>query len=304
MQFRILVLAVAPSALLAQESGDGRVVTTGLAVETFACGNLVQNCPGTTRRFMEARCGTVVAADGTRLQVPATPADGPDPTDLYNDCSGPGHNPAHLDELETVEVDPDGEEVTAYLFGDNYYELYVNGTIVARDPIGFIPFNSGVVRFRAKRPFTVGVKLVDWGTHLGVGMEYDRWNVGDGGFIASFSDGTVTGEHWKCKAHYISPLDDVSCVQPGPDSSACLERPSCTERDPSTCKALHYRVPDGWAAPEFDDSSWPAASTYPASAVTNQPAYRDYVSEFGNASFIWSYNLDQDNLVLCRGQSR
>ena len=113
-------------------------------------------------------------------------------------------------------IDPDGEEVTGYLFGDNYYEIHVNGAIVARDPVGFVPFNSGVVRFKAKRPLTYAVKLVDWGTHLGVGMEYDRWNVGDGGFIARFSDGTETGAEWKCRAYYISPLQDRSCVGPGP----------------------------------------------------------------------------------------
>ena len=122
---------------------------------------------------------------------------GPIPTDLYNDCGGPGHNPSHLEDLQTVEIDADGEEVTGYVFGDNYYELYVNGEIVARDPVGFVPFNSGVVRFKANGPLTYAVKLVDWGTHLGVGMEYDRWNVGDGGFIASFSDGMETGADWK-----------------------------------------------------------------------------------------------------------
>lgn len=295
-----LTLALAATPLLAQAPDDGGIITQGLAVETFSCGNLAKSCPGSARRFMEARCGTVVAENGTRLQVPATPADGPDPTDLYNDCAGPGHNPTHLDDLETVVVDPGGQDVTGYVFGDNYYELYVNGTIVARDPVGFIPFNSGVVRFQAERPYTVAVKLVDWGTHLGVGMEYDRWNVGDGGFIARFSDGTETGAHWRCKPYYISPLEDRSCVKPGPDTSACPERPPCVERDPASCRALHYRVPDDWAAPGFDDSSWHAASTYPASAVTNQRAYRDYVERFGGASFIWSHNLDQDNLVLCR----
>ena len=111
-------------------------------------------------------------------------------------------------------IDADGEEVTGYLFGDNYYEIYVKGTIVARDPIGFVPFNSGVVRFKAKRPLTYAVKRVDWGTHLGVGMEYDRWNVGDGGFIARFRVGTETGSEWRCRAYYISPLEDRSCVGP------------------------------------------------------------------------------------------
>lgn len=292
--------ALVALALSAQQPSEEGVLSRGLASETFSCGDLARECSGPARRFMEARCGTVVAADGSRVQVPTVPAEGPDPTDLFNDCGGRGHNPAHLEELETVAIDADGEEVTGYVFGDNYFELYVNGSIVARDPVGFIPFNSAVVRFRAKRPLTFAVKLVDWGTHLGVGMEYDRWNVGDGGFIARFSDGTETGSSWKCRAYYISPLEDRACVQPGPDTSACPERPPCVQRDPASCNALHFPVPEDWAAPGFDDSSWHAASTYPASAVTNQRAYRDYADKFGAAKFIWSHNLDQDNLVLCR----
>ena len=78
--------------------------------------------------------------------MPVVPADGPDPTDLYNSCTGPGHNPAHLDDLETVVIGADGEEVTGYLFGDNYYELYVNGTIVARDNVVSRQFSDKITR--------------------------------------------------------------------------------------------------------------------------------------------------------------
>ena len=295
---RFLVAFVMASAVFAQESTDGGIVTQGFATETFSCGNLVSACTGTARRFIEARCGIVTAPDGTRLQVPVVPADGPDPADLYNSCTGPGHNPAHLDDLETVVIDSDGEEVTGYLFGDNYYELYVNGTIVARDPVGFVPFNLGVVRFKVERPLTYAVKLVDWGTHLGVGMEYDRWNVGDGGFIARFSDGTETGADWKCRAYYISPIEDRSCVGPGPDSSACPERPPCVKRDPASCRALHFPVPDDWASSEYDDSEWHQASTYRARAVTN-PKFQRANSRLIRLS-VWSYwNFRRSKCAKC-----
>ncbi len=197
-------------------------------------------------------------------------------------------------------VDRDGEEISGFVFADNYYELYVNGTIVARDAVGFIPFNSSVVRFKAKRPITYAVKLVDWGTHLGVGMEYDNWNVGDGGFIASFSDGTNTGASWKCSAFYISPLEDAGCVRAGPDSSACPERPRCVDRDPSSCRALHFPVPEDWASPDFDDSAWHNASIYPASAVTNQPAYVNYADRFDDAEFICCATRDIVNTLYRR----
>lgn len=173
----VLAGLVAAMALLAQ-APEGGVMTQGLAVETFSCGNLTTQCSGPARRFIEAKCGIVVTEDGRRIQVPTVPAEGPDPTDLYNDCGGSGDNPDHESDLETVVIDSDGDEITGFVFGDNYYELYVNGEIVARDPIGFVPFNSGVVRFKAKGPITYAVKLVDWGTHLGVGMELrplERW---------------------------------------------------------------------------------------------------------------------------------
>lgn len=282
------------------ERVEGAFLTQGIAAETFACGKLAAECPGSTGRFVQARCGVVTAADGTRVQVPTTPAEGPDPTALYDSCNGTGDNPDHLDDLRTIVVDPEGDEITGYLFADNYFELYVNGTIVARDPIGFVPFNSAVVRFKASPPLTLAAKLVDWGTHLGVGMEYDRWKVGDGGFIARFDDGTETNATWKCKAFYISPLEDAACIRPGPDSSACPERPPCADEDPASCQALRLAVPEDWAAPVFDDSDWPVATTYRASAVTRQAAYRDYTELFGSARFIWSQNLNQDNLVLCR----
>lgn len=275
-------------------------MSQGLAEETFSCGALPTSCSGPARRFFEAKCGIVVADDGSRIQVPTVPAEGPDPADLYNDCTGDGHNPNVESDLQTVVVDAGGETVMGSVFGDNYFELYVNGKIVARDPIGFVPFNSAAVRFQAKGPVTYAVKLVDWGTHLGVGMEYDRWNVGDGGFIARFSDGTETGADWKCKAFYIAPLEDRSCVEPGPDTSSCPERPPCVENDPTACRALHFPVPEDWATPGFDDSGWHAASTYPPEAVTTQRAYVGYRERFGDAEFIWSHNLDQDNLVLCR----
>lgn len=54
------------------------------------------------------------------------------------------------------------------------YELFVNGTFVARDAIAFTPFDSSVVRFKARYPITYAVKLVDWEGHIGVGLEYAR----------------------------------------------------------------------------------------------------------------------------------
>jgi hypothetical protein len=70
---------------------------------------------------------------------------------------------------------------------DNYFQLFVNGRLVAVDSVPFTPFNSSVVRFRAKRPLTYAIKLVDWGGgNVGLGTESGGGphHPGDGGFIA------------------------------------------------------------------------------------------------------------------------
>jgi hypothetical protein len=196
-------------------------------------------------------------------------------------------------------IDPDGVEITGYIFGDNSFELFVNGQFVARDSIAFTPFNASVVRFKAKYPITYAVKLVDWESHLGLGMEYDRYNVGDGGFIAAFSDGTVTGADWKAQSFYIAPLDSPDCVR-GHDATSCPVRPDCADTNPELCQALHFAVPAGWAAPGFNDTNWPSATLWTADQVTNAPAYRNYTQRFGTANFIWTSSLKLDNLVLVR----
>jgi hypothetical protein len=55
----VLAGFVATMALLAQ-APEGGVMTQGLAVETFSCGNLTAQCSGPARRFIEAKCGIVV----------------------------------------------------------------------------------------------------------------------------------------------------------------------------------------------------------------------------------------------------
>ena len=144
------------------------------------------------------------------------------------------------------------------------------------------------------------MKLVDWETHLGLGMEYDTYHVGDGGFIAQFSGGTVTNAAWKVQPYYIAPLDNPKCVAANRDSTACASRPTCADSDPESCQALHYPVPADWMTAGYDDSAWSSATVYAAAAVTNQPAYTNYTTRFNAASFIWSRNLNLDNLVLAR----
>ena len=112
----------------------------------------------------------MTSADGHRWTVPAPVEEGPLAVDLFNNCTGQGDNPDYARQLQTTVIDTDGVEITAWIFADNYFELYVNGRFVARDPVPMTPFNSNVVRFRAKYPITYAIKAVDWETRVGVGM--------------------------------------------------------------------------------------------------------------------------------------
>lgn len=303
----LAIAAALTTALTAQQVPPGGVVTTG-EVPTVPCG--AQPACTTNVRSSPQTCGRITSADGRVWPVPAAVFDGPVAVDVYNDCTGPGDNPGHLSELETVVIDPDGVEITGYVFADNYYELWVNGTFVARDRLAMTPFNSTVVRFKARYPMTYAIKAVDWETHAGLGLEYDEYNVGDGGFIARFSDGTVTGADWKVETFYVAPVGDPSCVKTGPagrDSTACpstnnppMNKAPCALADPKTCKAVHFPIPANWTVPGFDDSDWPRATHYTDQEVTGAPGYVKYAHHFAPARFIWSKNLRLDNLVLAR----
>ena len=283
-------------------------VTTGLATGhrpvagiTPACTQKVNVQPD----VFPVTVGTYTSPDGRTWTVPAPVNEGPTAVDVFNNCTGPGDIPDYASQLKTVVIDEDGVEITGYIHADNYFELYVNGRFVARDSIPMTPFNSSVVRFRARYPMTYAIMGVDWETHEGLGLEYGTYNVGDAGFIAYFSDGNGTHADWRAETFYVAPLDNPSCVRVTPtgrDSTFCLQgvRAECAQKDPSTCKALHFPIPPDWTSQRFNDSSWPAAILWPPEAVTNQAAYVNYTKLFGNAEFIWTRNLRLDNLVLAR----
>jgi len=256
--------------------------------------------------------GSITASDGTVWTVPAATqfATAPKASDLFNEVTGVTPTNiagVNLNAVPIVEIDPDGEVITGYLFADNYFELYVNGTLVAVDPVPFTPFNSSVVKFRAKRPITYAVKLVDWEENLGLGTELNGGNPnhpGDGGFMASFSDGTFTGPNWKAQSFYIAPLDNPNLVVEMPDGTHNSSAASTTPTLGTNCYALHYPVPGGWQTKSFNHSNWPSAATYTEAAigVNNKPAYLNFPGQLSNsgAQFIWSSNLILDNEVIVR----
>lgn len=262
--------------------------------------------------------GRITAEDGTVWTVPAATnfETATKAADLYNDCSGTENVSFAEFDLESVPVlDAGGnEEFTAFVFADNYFELYVNGQLIAVDPVIFTPFNSSVIRFKADRPVSLAVLGVDWEENLGLGSERGRgsdYALGDAGIVARIqgADGNevkLTDQRWKAQTFYVSPLADRSClVTDGEsrDSSDCSNEPLT---DPDTAAAAHWPLPNGWEQPGFDDSAWPAAVEYSNDrvGVDNKPAYTNFPDVFdapsADASFIWTSNLVLDNLVLLR----
>ena len=300
-----------------------RFVTQGRAKTVVE--NLYR-CPIVVDNHRSSAVGQITATDGTVITVPAVTAlqkgPGPKNGDLYNECTQV--TPQRAGDVSTtnvpvVEVDKDGEVITGYIVADNYYELHVNGTLVSVDNTPYTPFNSAIVKFKVKRPYTLAFLVVDWDEHLGLGMELfplgpksDRstgnpWYPGDGGLIARFSDGTVTDSNWKAQSFYIAPLntpDEV--VEKGTmhDTTPLgrvhpvAKRPDCQEK----CFAVHYPVPSDWTSPKFSDATWPRAYEYTDTdiGVTAVPAYTRYPELFAGARWIWTVNLVFDNVVIAR----
>lgn len=269
-----------------------------------------------------AALGTITSTDGKTWALPAevnfTNTNFPTASDLYNSYVS-GHSYANtaaataaLSSTGIITVDTDGEVYTAYIFGDNYFEMYVNGIPVGKDPVPYTDFNSCIVRFKAKKPFTVAVKCVDWEENLGLGTEKQGSSsnyIGDGGFVmhiknASGSTVGITDNTWKAQTYYISPISDLACLSESGTSR--LSTNCATSVGASNSYGIHWSVPSNWFNTSYDDSGWPAATTFSNSTVgvDNKSSYTNFTDVFDNASkdavFIWSSNLKLDNLVLLR----
>lgn len=123
------------------------------------------------------------------------------------------------------------------------------------------------------------------------------------------SDGktvALTDGSWRAQTFYTAPLPDPSCLKVEGavrDSSSCDASGSNNGRAYS---AAHWPLPAGWTGPDFDDTTWPLATTFTNETVgvNSKPGYTNFTDVFdapaADAQFIWSSNLILDNLVLIR----
>ena len=189
---------------------------------------------------------------------------------LVATTAGAGQPPARGIRKPTM-----ADTIRANIYADNWFSLYVNGELVAVDSIAFIPHNVIAVDILPTYPMTIAVMAKD-NADPRTGMEYANTNVGDGGFILRFADGTVTNGSWKARSFSRGPVGGET-THPR------------VENDP---------IPENWFAVDFDDSDWGRAREYTEEAVgPKQPFYE---ADFAGARFIWTDDLKLDNTVIFR----
>jgi phosphatidylethanolamine-binding protein (PEBP) family uncharacterized protein len=160
------------------------------------------------------------------------------------------------------------------VYADNWFMLFVNGRLVAVDPIQFTPHNVVSVDFLPEYPMTIAVLAKD-NADPKTGMEYGT-NVGDGGFCLKFADGTVTNASWKAKNFFHGPVNG----------------------DTANPQVKQEPLPEKWWAIDFDDSTWKNAKEYTVEEVDPKQPY--FENDFEGAKFIWSDDIALDNTLIFR----
>mgnify|MGYP004002023927 FL=1 len=167
------------------------------------------------------------------------------------------------------------DTIRANIYADNAFRLYVNGELVAVDSIQFVPHNVVSVDILPAYPMTIAVMGIDNADSL-TGMEYANTNIGDGGFILKFGDGTVTSSNWKVKVISSGPLNG----------------------DSSNPRVANNPLPEDWYTVDFVDRDWGNAREFSEEEVGPKEPFFEH--DFEGAKFIWSDDLQLDNIVLFR----
>jgi hypothetical protein len=158
------------------------------------------------------------------------------------------------------------DTIRGAVYADNWFALYVNGKLVAVDPIDFLPHNVVPVELLPEYPMTIAIIAKD-NADPKTGYEYGN-QIGDAGIALKFADGTVTNAKWKVKRVFSGPP---------------------VKNEP---------IPVGWEQPGFDDKGWANATEYTVERVDPKKPYYD--ADFEGAKFIWTDDLDRDNTILLR----
>ncbi len=188
--------------------------------------------------------------------------------------------------------------IKAEVWADNWFAFYLGETLVQEDSVSITTersFNSEVVIFQADYPMMLNFVIKDFKQNDS-GLEYintRRQQMGDGGFIAQFTD-TVTGSvvavtnaAWTCLVVHEAPLNKRCAKEANPVAGV------------APCDFVALDEPDGWKNLNFDDSSWKHATEYTTAQVRPKDGY-DRISWDRSARLIWTSDLETHNTILCR----
>ncbi|PYG26339.1 PEBP family protein [Pelagimonas varians] len=189
------------------------------------------------------------------------------------------------------------ETFAADVWADNWFEMRVNGTLVAQDSVPITTersFNAESFDFEAERPFVIGVIAKDFKEN-DTGLEYigtRRQQMGDGGLIVQIRDAAgrtavVSNADWQCQVIHAAPLDK-SC-----------EKDANPQAGKGACTFEAMAEPEGWDLASFDASEWPQANIFSESEVSPKDGY-DKIDWAKDAELIWGPDLEQSNTILCR----
>ena len=167
------------------------------------------------------------------------------------------------------------DTIKANIYADNSFVMYINGELVAVDSIRFIPHNVISVDLLPSYPMTIAVMALD-NADPRTGMEYANTNIGDGGFILKFGDGTVTNANWKARSFSTGPVGG----------------------DTKNPRVENAPIPENWFAVDFDDSAWGQAKEFTEEEVGPKQSFFEH--DFKGAKFIWSDDIALDNTVIFR----
>lgn len=145
-----------------------------------------------------------------------------------------------------------GELVTGYIYCDNSFEFYLNGQLIASDPVAFTPHNAVRVSYEwdGVSERTYAIMCQDYASASGYEYtETNRPQLGDGALLAEFSDGVKTSGAWK---HYV--------VTHGPTDASI--QAGCGPTNLGVCVVEDRGEPLDWAAPGFGDSAWESATEF------------------------------------------
>ena len=223
------------------------------------------------------------------------------------------------------------DTITGTIFANNNASFYINGELIAVDPIHIVPHNAFNVSFQvpAGQDITFAIEAIDIADDV-TGLELDNRCLGAGGLRAMFSNGVVTDSSWKCYTWHYGPVNWKECFAAEERAGALKVFPAClfsvlVGDGFEGCFSRLSPIPEGWADPDFDESGWEYATVWndtyvrpfvwpvlpigcsdPGTVISSQ-ADDNGVNltcpnnlDWGTSEFIWRPDIDLDNRILCR----